>query len=130
LWTRRATEPIRRAALLPEIQADSEESIVSAYKRLDDLSIVLPELTPPLAALLSFIRSGNLLFLAGYIAKSDGKAWIGQSGANLSIEQGKSGARNVAINPKGRLQAAVDDLNRIRRIGDTHGACEQNLYVH
>jgi enamine deaminase RidA (YjgF/YER057c/UK114 family) len=89
---------------------------VSVYKTLDDLSIVLPEPTPPVAAFLPFVRCGNLLFVAGHIAKIDGKAWVGQLGANFSIEQGKSAARNAAIELMGTLHAAVDDLNRITRI--------------
>jgi enamine deaminase RidA (YjgF/YER057c/UK114 family) len=89
---------------------------VSVYERLDDLSIVLPEPTPPVAAFVPFVRSGNLLFLAGYIAKIDGKAWVGKLGANLSTEQGESAARTVAMDLIGTLHAAIGDLNRIRRI--------------
>jgi enamine deaminase RidA (YjgF/YER057c/UK114 family) len=89
---------------------------VSVYNILDDLSIVLPEPTPPVAAFVPFVRSGNLLFLSGHIAKIDGKAWVGQLGANLSTEQGKSAARHVAIDLIGTLHAAVGDLNRIKRI--------------
>ena len=41
---------------------------MSVRKRLDDLCIVFPEPTPPVAAFLPFVRSGNLLFLQ----KADG----------------------------------------------------------
>jgi hypothetical protein len=90
LLDKRATDQNHGAAPLAHIQSDSEESIVSGYKRLDDLSIVLPEPTPQVAAFLPFVRSGNPLFLAGHIAKIDGKAWVGQLGANLFIEQGRA----------------------------------------
>jgi enamine deaminase RidA (YjgF/YER057c/UK114 family) len=89
---------------------------VSVYKRLDALNIALPKLTPPVAAFLPFLRNGNLLFLAGHIAKVDGAPWAGKLGANLTTEQGKNAARAVAIDLIGTLQAAVQDLNHIQRI--------------
>jgi enamine deaminase RidA (YjgF/YER057c/UK114 family) len=89
---------------------------VSVYQKLDALNIALPQLTPPVAAFLPFLRTGNLLFLSGHIAKNDGKPWVGQLGANLTTEQGKSAARAVAIDLMGTLQAAVGDLNRVQRI--------------
>jgi enamine deaminase RidA (YjgF/YER057c/UK114 family) len=89
---------------------------MSVYQKLDALHIALPEPAPPVAAFLPFLRSGNLLFLSGHIAKIDGKPWVGQLGANLSIEQGQKAARAVAIELMGTLHAAVGDLNRIMRI--------------
>src|SRR5208282_5555445 len=88
----------------------------SVYKNLEALNIVLPELTPPVAAFVPFLRTGNLLFLSGHIAKHDGKPWVGRLGENLSIEQGKKAARAVAVDLMGTLHAAVDDLNQIKRI--------------
>jgi enamine deaminase RidA (YjgF/YER057c/UK114 family) len=89
---------------------------VSAYKKLDALNITLPELTPPVAAFVPFLRIGNLLFLSGHIAKNDGKPWVGQLGGNLTTEQGKKAARGVAIDLIGTLHAAVGDLDQIKRI--------------
>jgi enamine deaminase RidA (YjgF/YER057c/UK114 family) len=63
-----------------------------------------------------FLRSGNLLFSSGHIAKIGGKPWVGQLGANLTTVQGKEAARAVAIDLMGTLQAAVGDLNKIKRI--------------
>jgi enamine deaminase RidA (YjgF/YER057c/UK114 family) len=89
---------------------------VSIYEKLDALSITLPELTLPVATFVPFLRSGNLLFSSGHIAKINGKPWIGQLGANLTTEQGKEAARAVAIDLMGTLHAAVGDLNQIKRI--------------
>jgi len=89
---------------------------VSVYERLEALNIALPKLTPPVAAFVPFLRSGNLIFLAGHIAKLDGQPWVGQLGANLTTEQGKNAARAAAIDLTGTLQAAVGDLNQIKRI--------------
>jgi len=89
---------------------------VSVYERLEALNIALPKLTPPVAAFVPFLRSGNLIFLSGHIAKLDGQPWVGQLGANLTTEQGKNAARAVAIDLMGTLQAAAGDLNQIKRI--------------
>jgi enamine deaminase RidA (YjgF/YER057c/UK114 family) len=89
---------------------------MSVYDKLDALHIILPKPTPPVAAFIPFLRTGNLLFLSGQIAKKDGKPWVGQLGANLTTEQGKNAARAVAIDLMGTLHAAVGDLNQIKRI--------------
>jgi len=89
---------------------------MSVYERLETLKIRLPELTPPAAAFVPFLQSGNLLFVSGHIAKLDGKPWVGQLGADLTTAEGKKAARAVAIDLMGALHAAVGDLNRIKRI--------------
>ncbi len=89
---------------------------MSVYDKLDALNIILPKPTPPVAAFIPFLRTGNLLFLSGHIARIDGKPWVGQLGANLTTEQGKNAARSVAIDLMGTLHAAVGDLNQIKRI--------------
>ena len=45
-----------------------------------------------------------------------GKVWVGQLGADLSTEQGKQAARSVAIDLMGTMQAALTDLNKVKRI--------------
>ena len=89
---------------------------MTVYEKLDALHIVLPQLTPPVAAFLPFLRTGNLLFLSGHIAKKNSQPWIGQLGANLTTTQGKEAARAVAIDLLGTLHAAAGDLNKIGRI--------------
>src|SRR5271166_1524094 len=89
---------------------------VSVYKKLDALDITLPELTPPVAAFVPFLRTGNLLFLSGHIAKNGANPWVGKLGGNLTTEQGKIAARGVAIDLMGTLHGAVGDLNQIKRI--------------
>jgi enamine deaminase RidA (YjgF/YER057c/UK114 family) len=86
------------------------------YDKLEALHITLPEVTLPVAAFVPFYRSGNLLFLSGHIAKRAGKVWVGQLGADLSTEQGKQAARSVAIDLMGTMQAALTDLNKVKRI--------------
>jgi len=89
---------------------------VNVYDKLKALSITLPALTAPAAAFVPFVRSGNLIFLAGHIARKDGQPHSGQLGAAISTAQGSAAARDIAIDLIGTLHAATGDLNKIRRI--------------
>ena len=89
---------------------------MSIYQKLTELGITLPALTPPAAAYLPFVQTGNLVFLSGHLARRDGKVWTGQFGNNISVEEGKAAARATAIELMGTLHAAVGDLNRVKRI--------------
>jgi enamine deaminase RidA (YjgF/YER057c/UK114 family) len=89
---------------------------MNVYEKLDALHIVLPQVTPPVAAFVPFLRTGSLLFLSGHIAKKNSQPWVGQLGASLTTAQGKEAARAVAIDLLGTLHAAAGDLNKIRRM--------------
>ncbi|WP_298924909.1 RidA family protein [uncultured Ramlibacter sp.] len=86
---------------------------MSIYDKLQDMGITLPPVATPAAAYAPFVRSGNLVFLSGHIARKDGKVWTGQLGKNMATEEGKAAARAVAIELLGTLHAAVGDLNKV-----------------
>ena len=86
------------------------------YARLAQKGITLPPLSIPAAAYVPFMRTGNLVFLSGHIAKQDGKAWVGQLGKDMDTATAKSAARSVAIDLLGSLHAAIGDLNKVERI--------------
>jgi enamine deaminase RidA (YjgF/YER057c/UK114 family) len=89
---------------------------MNVYEKLKELGITLPPVATPAAAYVPFVRTGNLVFLSGHIAKKDGKPWVGQFGRNLQTEEGKQAARAVAIDLLGTLHAAIGDLNQVKRI--------------
>ena len=89
---------------------------MSVYDRLKALGIALPPVAIPAAAYVPFVRTGNLVFLSGHIAKRDGKPWVGQLGLDVDTATGKLAARAVAIDLLGTLHAAVGDLNQVTRI--------------
>ena len=89
---------------------------MSVYEKLKALNITLPKPEPPVAAFVPFVRTGNLVFVSGHIAKKDGKPWTGKLGADLTTEQGKQAARGIAIELMATLQAAAGDLDKIKRI--------------
>jgi enamine deaminase RidA (YjgF/YER057c/UK114 family) len=88
----------------------------SIYDRLSSLGISLPPLAIPVAAYVPFVRTGNLIFVSGHIAKRDGKPWVGQLGKDIDTATGAQAARAAAIDLLGTLHAAVGDLNQITRI--------------
>ena len=110
---------------------------MSVYDKLKQLGIELPPVAVPAAAYVPFMRTGNLVFLSGHIAKKDGKVWGGQLGASIETEEGKKAARAVGIDLLGTLHAAVGDLNKGRPIvklmglgNSTPTYIEQNLVTN
>ena len=89
---------------------------MTPQEKLQQLGITLPPVSAPAAAYVPFVRTGNLVFLSGHIARKDGCAWVGKLGDTLDTAEGKLAARAIAIDLMGTLQAAVDDLNNIKRI--------------
>ena len=89
---------------------------MSIQTRLDALGITLPPLAVPAAAYVPFVRSGNLVFISGHIARKDGKPWVGQLGLTMATDEGKAAARAIAIDLLGTLQAASGGLDKVARI--------------
>jgi enamine deaminase RidA (YjgF/YER057c/UK114 family) len=89
---------------------------MSVYERLKKLNISLPTVEAPVGAFVPVVRTGNLTFVSGHIAKQNGKPWAGKLGDTLTTEQGKEAARGIAIDLLATLHAALGDLNKIRRI--------------
>jgi enamine deaminase RidA (YjgF/YER057c/UK114 family) len=89
---------------------------MSVYDKLKELNITLPPVATPAAAYVPFVRTGNLVFLSGHVAKKGGKSWVGQLGKTMQTEEGKQAARAIAIDLLGTLHAAVGDLNNVKRI--------------
>lgn len=85
--------------------------------RLNELGIALPESIPPAANYVPWVRTGNLLFIAGQVPVRDGKdIHTGKLGANISMEQGQECARLCAINILSHVRNALDgDLDRVVR---------------
>jgi len=59
--------------------------MTSVYERLQALQINLPEVPPPVVdgyvpSFVPFVRTGNLIYLSGRLAKKDGKPFSGKVG--------------------------------------------------
>ncbi len=84
--------------------------------RLQALGITLPAIAVPAAAYVPFVRTGNLVYISGHIARREGKPWVGQLGVTMTTEEGKAAARAIAIDLMGTLQAAAGGLDKVVRI--------------
>jgi enamine deaminase RidA (YjgF/YER057c/UK114 family) len=110
---------------------------MSTYDRLKSLGIALPEMTPPGAVYVPFVRTGNLVYVSGHIAKREGRPWVGRLGETMGTEEGRAAARAIAIDLMGTLHAALGDLDRVERmvkllvlVNSAAGFTEQHLVAN
>jgi enamine deaminase RidA (YjgF/YER057c/UK114 family) len=86
-------------------------------KRLSDLGVALPVAAAPAANYVPYCRSGNLLFTAGQLPLKDGKLQAsGLLGRDVDTASGKDAAKYCAINILAQAQAALGDLEKIRKL--------------
>lgn len=86
-------------------------------KKLTELGLSLP--TPPPAAgnYLPFVRTGNLIYLAGTICIMNGKmTHTGKVGKEHSIESGSEAAQVCALNTLTNIKQALGSLDVIKQI--------------
>ena len=86
-------------------------------ERLAKLGITLPPPGPPAGSYVPFVIVGDLVFMAGQVAREAGKMkYTGKVGRDLKIEEGQAAARLCAINLLAQLKAACGgDLGRVER---------------
>ncbi|MER8422718.1 RidA family protein [Mesorhizobium sp. M0923] len=86
-------------------------------KRLSDLGVTLPAAAAPAANYVPYCRTGNLLFTAGQLPLKEGKLQAsGLLGRDVDTATGKEAAKYCAINILAQAQAALGDLDKIRRL--------------
>ena len=109
----------------------------NVYDKLELLAITLPPPTQSVGAYVPVQRIGNIAFVAGHIAKRDGKPLAGKLGAEFTTAEGKDAARQVAIDLIATLNGAVGDLNKVKRIAkimvlvnSTESFTEQHLVAN
>jgi enamine deaminase RidA (YjgF/YER057c/UK114 family) len=87
--------------------------VTDARARLVELGLTLPTVTPPLAAYIPAVQTGNHVYVSGQIPMVEGKLLAtGKVGAEVSAEQAKELAARCALNGL----AAVDWLVTLERI--------------
>ncbi len=86
-------------------------------KRLMELGIVLPSPGAPGGNYVPFVVTGDLVFMAGQVARSEGRmAYAGKVGREISVERGQAAARLCALNLLAQLKVACNgDLDRVVR---------------
>jgi enamine deaminase RidA (YjgF/YER057c/UK114 family) len=91
--------------------------------RLSTLGITLPEAATPAANYVSYVISGNLLYLSGQLPMENGKiAVTGLLGGEVELAAGQRAAELCAINILAQAKAALDgDLSRIVKVIKLNG---------
>jgi enamine deaminase RidA (YjgF/YER057c/UK114 family) len=77
------------------------------HDRLAELGLRLPSVSPPLAAYVPAVRTGNHVYVSGQVPIADGKLLAtGKVGAEVGADDAKRLAERCALN----ALAAIDDL--------------------
>jgi enamine deaminase RidA (YjgF/YER057c/UK114 family) len=86
-------------------------------ERLAELGLVLPTDTPPLAAYVPAVRTGNLVFTSGQLPRVDGElTHVGKVGAEVTPDEAKEAAQACALNAIAALKGEIGDLEKVRRV--------------
>jgi enamine deaminase RidA (YjgF/YER057c/UK114 family) len=86
------------------------------YAKLAELGLELPKVSPPLAAYVPAVRSGNYVYTSGQLPMVDGKlVTAGKVGAEISPEQAKDLAARCALNALAAIESVVK-LTKVVRI--------------
>lgn len=90
--------------------------------RLAQLGIELPEPTAAWANYLSYVTTGNLVFVSGQLSQLGEEKYHGRLGTDLSVEDGYRAARICAINLLSHLRVACGgDFDRVVRCVEVGG---------
>lgn len=89
----------------------------SPERRIAALGLSLSEAPPSIANYVPSVHAGNLVFLAGQIARdAEGKVIAGKVGRDLSELQAAEAARACTLQLLSALKAEVGDLSKVKRI--------------
>lgn len=85
---------------------------------LQELGIILPEVTLPAANYVPYTRSGALLVVSGQLPMEHGKPqFLGSVGERFTVEEGQQCARLCALNVLAQVRAACGgSLAPVRRV--------------
>lgn len=92
-------------------------SSVTPEQQIKNLGIKLPPAPKPVASYIPFVKTGNLVFIAGQIPTKDGKpAFTGKVGKELTVAQAQEAAVLCVHNALAVLKEAAGSLDKIKRI--------------
>jgi enamine deaminase RidA (YjgF/YER057c/UK114 family) len=98
-------------AILSAVRAQTPE------ENLARLGLSLPDVPSAIANYVPAVRSGNLVFLAGQIARGpDGKFIAGKVGRDLTEAEAAAVARTCALQLIAALKGEVGELSKVKRI--------------
>lgn len=86
-------------------------------EKLAELGLPLPTPTPPVAAYVPAVRTGNLVFISGQGPFADGKfTHVGKVGTDVDADAAKEAARITCVNGLAALKAEIGELSKVTRV--------------
>ncbi|MGB5273540.1 MAG: RidA family protein [Flavobacteriaceae bacterium] len=91
-------------------------------ERIKSLGLMLPPAPPPAGLYKPILVVDHFLYVSGQgPMMNDGSLFTGRVGDDLSLEDGKRAARQVALTMLATITTHFGDLNRIKRLVKTLG---------
>jgi enamine deaminase RidA (YjgF/YER057c/UK114 family) len=101
--------------------------------RLAELNLVLPPAPKPLGVYKPVLIAGGFLYVSGQgPMRSDGSLIIGRVGETLTLEEGKTAARQVGLTMLATIKSQIGDLNKLKRLIKVLGMvnCTPDFAMH
>jgi enamine deaminase RidA (YjgF/YER057c/UK114 family) len=99
------------------MDANSNQTYVSAEARLNELNLELPAAPKAMGVYKPVIVTGNMAYVSGHgPLKPDGKLITGRVGADLDLAAGKAAARQTGLAILASLRASLGTLDRVQRL--------------
>lgn len=101
--------------------------------RLAELNLVLPPAPKPLGVYKPVLIAGGFLYVSGQgPMRTDGSLIIGRVGENLTLEEGKTAARQVGLTMLATIKSQIGDLNKLKRLIKVLGMvnCTPDFAMH
>ena len=90
---------------------------MTVEERLNQLGLRLPPPPQPLENYVEAVVTGNLVFVAGHLARRNDGTWItGKLGQDLTVDQGYEGAQYAALGVLATLKASLGTLEQVKRV--------------
>ena len=97
--------------------AEAGSGSIEAERRVRELNLKLPPVPKPAATYVPYVRSGNMLYMAGNgPLQENGKYVTGKVGQDLTVKEGKAAARLTAISMLGAVREALGSLDQVVQV--------------
>ncbi|WP_291966525.1 RidA family protein [Maribacter sp.] len=91
-------------------------------ERIKDLGLILPPAPPPAGLYKPVLVVDHFLYISGQgPMQNDGSLMVGRAGDDMTMEEAKVAARQVALTMLSTIQTHFGDIDKIKRIVKTLG---------
>ena len=88
-----------------------------AEKKIEELGISLPEMSPPKALYIPVKQLGNALFVSGQVPFENGELkYSGKVGGERTLEEAQEAAKLCIVNLLAAVKAYLGDLDKVKDV--------------